>query len=180
VKRSAVGRGFSPASLLVLIAAFVSLPSTTFADQQPESSNHPVIALVGGQYGSPTRILGSAGVLIAPPKPLKPGTSPDSSRLGVLITGGAGTGGFRGGAGLSALALEGPCLTTGFDALFTITRTGDSPRDADPYATYAGFEAGLVLMSVRLNAGVAHRVSGIGTKDTIFTWGVGVQIPIGW
>jgi len=37
-----------------------------------------------------------------------------------------------------------------------------------------------VLMSVRLNAGVAHRVSGIGTKDTIFTWGVGVQIPIGW
>jgi len=179
VGRSGVGRGFSPARLLILIAALVSLPATALAGQQPEHSN-PAVVLVGGQYGSPTRIFGSAGVLIAPPKPLKPGTSPDSSRLGVLITGGAGTGGFRGGAGLSALALEGPFLTTGFDALFTITRTGDSPRDADSHATYAGFEAGLVLMSVRLNAGVAHRVSGIGTKDTIFTWGVGVQIPIGW
>jgi hypothetical protein len=156
----------------------VSLPSTAFADQQPERSN-PAVVLVGGQYGSPTRLFGSAGLLIAPPKPLKPERRqiPAGS---VCPSPAAGTGGVRGGVGLSALALEGPCLTTGFDALFTITRTGASRRDADPDATYAGFEAGLVLMSVRLNAGVAHRVSGAGTKDTIFTWGVGVQIPIGW
>ena len=76
--------------------------------------------------------------------------------------------------------MEGPFLTTGFDALFTVTRTTSDPRDADPEATYAGIEAGLIMMSVRLNAGVAHRVNGTGTKDTIFTWGVGVQIPIGW
>jgi hypothetical protein len=81
---------------LILIAALVSLPATTLAGQQPERSN-PAVVLVGGQYGSPTRIFGSAGVLIAPPKPLK-----------------------------------------------------------------------------------AHRVSGAGTKDTIFTWGVGIQIPVGW
>ena len=56
---------------------------------------------------------------------------------------------------------------------FTVTRTTSGPRNADPEATDAGVEAGLILMSVRLNAGVAHRVNGTGTKDTIFSWGRG-------
>ncbi|MGE5836854.1 MAG: hypothetical protein ACM4AI_20435 [Acidobacteriota bacterium] len=108
------------------------------------------MVLVGGQYGSPTRIFG--GVLIAPPKPLKPGTAPDSSRFGLLISGGAGTGGFRGSVGVGALALEGPFLATGFDALFTVTRTADSPRAPIRTPLIAGFEVGLVMISVRLDA----------------------------
>jgi predicted S18 family serine protease len=37
------------------------------------------------------------------------------------------------------------------------------------------------LMSVRVAAGVAHRVSGTdGSKATIFTWSIGVQLPLTW
>ena len=124
---------------------------------------------------------GTAGVLIAPPKPFRSGDSPDSSRAGVVVTGRAGTGGFGVAVGGAALALEGPFLTTGFDGLFTLTRTGHTPRGATENSTYVGGEAGLVLMSVRLSAGVAHRVAGTsGPKATIFTWSVGAQIPLGW
>ena len=92
-----------------------------------------------------------------------------------------GSGGFSVGAGGAALALEGPYLTTGFDALFTVTRTGETPRGAGADSTYVGVEGGLVLMSVRLSAGVAHRADGPpGPKATIFTWSVGVQLPLGW
>ena len=97
------------------------------------------------------------------------------------MTGSAGAGGFRVAAGGAALALEGPFLTTGFDALFTVSRTGHTPRGAAADSTYLGGEAGLIIMSVRLSAGVAHRVAGAsGSKATIFTWNVGVQIPLGW
>lgn len=142
--------------------------------------DHPVF-LVGGHYSAPTRLVGTAGVLIAPPKPFTPGTATDSSRVGLVLSGSAGTGGFRVAAGGAALALEGPFLTTGFDALFTVTRTRDTPRGAAGRSTYVGGEAGLVLMSVRLSAGAAHRTAGVaGPKATIFTWSVGVQIPLGW
>jgi hypothetical protein len=79
------------------------------------------------------------------------------------------------------VALEGPFLTTGFDALLTVTRTGQNPRGAGVKSTYVGVEGGLVLMSVRLSAGVAHRTAGApGASATIFTWSVGAQIPLGW
>ena len=101
--------------------------------------------------------------------------------MGVVLRGAAGAGGFRFDGGLAALAREGPFLTTGFDAVATLTRTTASPRAADPKAIYLGAEAGLVLMSVRVGAGIAHRVSGTdGPKATIFTWSIGVQLPLGW
>jgi hypothetical protein len=82
---------------------------------------------------------------------------------------------------VSPRSREGPFLTTGFDALFTLTRTGPTPRAAAADSTYVGGEAGLVIMSVRLSAGVAHRHAGTaGPKATIVTWGVGVQLPLGW
>ena len=160
--------------------ALLGFTAPAFAQGEPTRSNHPVF-LVGGQYGAPTRLTGTAGVLIAPARPFKPGTSPDSSRVGLVVAGSAGTGGWRVAAGGAALALEGPFLTTGFDALFTVTRTTETPRDAAAASTYVGGEAGLVIMSVRLSAGVARRAAGTpGPKATIFTWGVGVQIPLGW
>lgn len=36
-------------------------------------------------------------------------------------------------------------------------------------------------MSVRVSAGVAHRIAGAsGSKATVFIWSVGVQVPLGW
>ena len=163
----------------------LAIPLLVFAvpvSAQSASSpfDHPVI-LVGGCYATPRRLSGSAGVLIAPPKPFERNSSPDSSRLGLVFKGTAGTGGFSIAGGGAALAIEGPVLTTGFDALVTVTRTGENPRGADVKSTYVGVEGGLVLMSVRLSAGVAHRTAGAaGAKATIFTWSVGAQIPLAW
>jgi hypothetical protein len=164
-------------AILLLVFAFAAPVS---AQSASSSFDHPVI-LVGGYYATPTRLSGSAGVLIAPPKPFERGSSPDSSRLGLVFKGAAGTGGFSIAGGGAALALEGPFLTTGFDALVTVTRTGHNPRGAGVKSTYVGVEGGLVLMSVRLSAGVAHRTAGAPEASaTIFTWSVGAQIPLGW
>jgi hypothetical protein len=168
-------------SAVLFIASVLGLATAAFAQTPAPQADRPVVALVGGYYGAPTRWSGSAGLLIGRPRPFQAGTAPDSSRTGLMVAGGAGAGGVRVAAGVAALALEGPNLTTGFDALFTVTRTGAAPRDASADSTYLGAEAGLVLMSVRLSAGVAHRVSGSsGSKSTVFTWSAGVQIPVGW
>jgi hypothetical protein len=167
-------------SLSALVAFPLALATPAFGQSAPVKVDHPV-ALVGAQYGAPTRWFGSAGILIAPPRPFQPGTASDSSRAGLVVTGGAGAGGFRFASGVTALALEGPCLTTGFDGLFTVTRTNHAPRDAATDSTYLGGEFGVVLMSVRLSIGAAHRTSGpTSGKATIFTWSVGMQIPLGW
>ena len=163
-------------------AAVLLFASATpvFAQSAKTGLDHPV-AIVGAQYGAPTEWFGSAGILIAPPKPFQPGTSGDSSRAGLIVTGGAGSGGYRIASGVTGLALEGPYLTTGFDGLFTVTRTGHNPHSAAADSTYIGGEFGFVIMSVRLSAGASHRTSGTSSgKATIFTWSAGVQIPIGW
>ena len=158
----------------------VSLAAPAYADESPARGlDHPVF-LVGGQYGTPTRLSATAGVLLARPRPLSAGDAANSSRAGLVVTSTAGMGGFRLAAGGAALALEGPFLATGFDAMLTVTRTNDSPRAAGGRSTYLGGEAGLVIMSVRLSAGVAHRTGPPGSKATIFTWSVGVQFPLGW
>jgi hypothetical protein len=160
--------------------ALLSISVPAFAQGAPARGEHPVL-LVGGQYGGPTRLVGTAGVLIAPPRPFTPGSSPDSSRAGFVVHAGAGTGGIRVAAGGAALAFEGPFLTTGFDGLFTLTRTRQAPRGASPDSTYVGAEAGLVIMSVRFSAGVARRAAGpAGPHATIVTWSLGLQLPIGW
>jgi hypothetical protein len=60
----------------------------------------------------------------------------------------------------------------------TIVRTSDSPQGVMPQSTYVGGEAGLLWMSVRIGLGAAHRVSGPGPRDTVFTWNVGFRT--GW
>jgi hypothetical protein len=163
-----------------LAVALLAFAAPALAQKESDPLDHPVI-LVGGHYGAPTRLFGTAGVLIAPPKPFKPGNASDSRRTRLVVAGSAGTGGFSVAAGGAALAHEGPLLTTGFDGLFRVTRTGRTPRGAAADSTYVGGEAALVLMDVRLSAGVAHRTAGTpGPNATIFTWSVGVQIPLGW
>ena len=168
------------AQAILIAAAVLGFAAPLRAQATSGRLDHPVF-LVGAQYGAPTGVAGTAGVLIAPPRPFTPSGSPDSSRVGLVLSGAAGTGGFRVAAGAAALALEGPFLTTGFDALLTATRTRETARGAAGESTYVGGEAALVIMSVRLSAGAARRTAGVpGPKATIFTWSVGVQIPLGW
>lgn len=168
------------AGAILLAVAFVGFAAPLRAQTTSSRLDHPVF-LVGGQYGAPIRLTGTAGVLIAPPRPFTPAGSPDSSRVGLVLSGGAGTGGFRVAAGGAALALEGPFLTTGFDALLTVTRTREKARGAAGQSTYVGGEAGVVIMSVRVSAGLARRTAGVpGPKATIFIWSVGAQMPLGW
>ena len=163
----------------LVVVAVLGFAAPVAAQQEP-GHWHPVV-LAGGGYGSPAEVFASGGVLIARAKPFEPGASLDSSRAGLVVAARAGTGGFGIAAGGAALALEGPFLTTGIDALFTVNRTTGSPRSAAPDSTYVGGEVGLVIMSVRLSAGAAHRTAGpAGPDATIFTWSVGVQIPLGW
>jgi hypothetical protein len=177
--RGSVDRGRPPAGVVVAVV-LLAFAAPLAAQESSQPIDHPVV-LVGAQFGAPTRLSGSAGVLIAPPKRFTPQASPDSSRAGLVVKGTAGMGGFSVAAGAAALALEGPYLTTGFDALVTVTRTGQTPRAAGVHSTYVGVEGGLVIMSVRLSAGVAHRATGPpGSNATIFTWSAGVQIPLGW
>ena len=167
--------------MMLFAVSLLGLVAPAWAQAAATPADRPVVVFVGGYYGAPTRWSGGAGLLIGRPRRFQPGAAPDASRAGVMIAGGAGAGGVRVAAGVAGLALEGPYLTTGFDALFTATRTNSAPRGASADSTYVGAEAGLVLMSVRLSAGVAHRVAGdSGSRATVFTWSAGVQIPVGW
>ena len=160
--------------------ALLGFTAPAFAQGEPARSNHPVF-LVGGQDRRADTIDRHRGCPDRAGQAVRARHVSHSSRVGLLGAGSAGTGGWRVAAGGAALALEGPFLTTGFDALFTVTRTTETPRDAAAASTYVGGEAGMVIMSVRLSAGVARRAAGTpGPKATIFTWGVGVQIPLGW
>lgn len=173
-------RAYRIEELLLRALFLLAFAAPALAQEESALLDHPVI-LIGGHYGAPTRLFGTAGVLIAPPRPFKPGNAPDSRRTGLVVAGSAGTGGFSVSAGGAALVHEGPFLTTGVDGLFSVTRTGQTPRGAAADSTYMGGEAALVLMDVRLSAGVAHRTAGApGPNATIFTWSVGVQIPLGW
>lgn len=130
--------------------------------------------VVSALYDADTRMTGEGGVLI----PLKLGWDPDvvfrECRC-LEATAGVGPGGSRFAVGPSFRGLWRPVFPYGADALLTIVRTSDSPRSATPHSTYIGGEAGFVYLSVRMGLGVAHRVSGPGPHDTVFTWNVGVR-----
>jgi hypothetical protein len=139
--------------------------------------------LVGAQYGTPIRASAGAGVLLpfGDQSPSRKIQSRDT-RSGLVLAGSVGTGGEQVAAGLGAIVTEGSYLLTyGLDFRGTLTRTRQSPRGATPEATYAGAEAGLMVSLVRFSAGYAHRIGGpAGSKANTFTWGVGLQLPLGW
>ena len=170
-----------PSQAIVVLATLLLSVAQVYASDSPADDPAHAVFLVGGQWGAPAGVSGNVGVLFGPASSIRPGTSPDSSRRGVLVAGSAGVGGISIAVGGAALAREGRCLTTGFDGLLRITRTTGDPRNAAADTTYAGVEAGLVVMGVRLSVGVSHRIGGSsGSHDTIFTFGGGIQIPFGW
>jgi hypothetical protein len=162
------------AAVLVVLA----WPAAALAQNAPERIGRPLL-LVGLAYDRPLRTAAGLGILI-------PFGAPDTedhgvlSYPGVLVEAGAGAGGRRIGFGLASRVKDssGPVLF-GVDVLMALRWTAASPRSASANATYIGAEAGLLLLAVRVSAGVARRIEGpSGPHRTIATWRVGVQT--GW
>jgi hypothetical protein len=158
---------------VALVVAILACASSAEAD--------PVF-LFGANYGAPTKMSGTAGVLIPLGRQEPSSVQPSITRTGAIVEGAFGRGGQRIAAGWSARMTEGSLLLTyGLDFCGTVTRTSGTPRGASADSTYAGFVAGFNVSAARMTAGVEHRVSGpSGPHATIFTWTLGVQVPIGW
>src|SRR5207248_8873984 len=67
-------------SVVVLIVILTGVAAGAFA-QQKSAPDRPVV-LIGGGYGTPMGLFGTAGVLIAAPRPMEPGGSPNVGRVG--------------------------------------------------------------------------------------------------
>lgn len=161
----------------LVVVVLICVPATVVAQEDEKGTRGRPPFVVGALYDARTRTTGEFGVLI----PLKLGWDEDvvfrECRC-LEATAGVGPGGSRFAVGSSLQALWRPILPYGVDALLTIVRTSDSPRGVMPRSIYVGGETGLLYMSVRMALGVAHRVSGHGPRDTVFTWNVGFRT--GW
>jgi hypothetical protein len=142
--------------------------------------NRPVVLFSAG-YAAPSRWTGGLGLLIPFAKPRPDGDLGDlREHRGLEVEASAGVGGVRLALGPASFGKspKGPVLFGG-NLLGSVTRTRRSPRGASADSTYVGLEGGLVLLTVRVSAGIAQRVAGAeGPRATIFTWSVGVQT--GW
>jgi hypothetical protein len=156
-----------------LVLALMALPNAVAAD--------PVF-LLGAHYGAPTRAAATAGVLIPVGTQPEHDIQPSVMRRGLIVDAAIGAGGQQLSAGWGARMHEGNLLLLyGLDFSATLTRTTNSPRSAAANSLHAGASAGLNLSVVRVTAGIERRISGAsGPKATIFTWSVGVQVPLGW
>jgi hypothetical protein len=152
-------------------------PAAAVAQETQQKKGPRPLFVAAAIYDGNTRTTGQAGVLI----PFKLEWDEDVVFMEcrcLEATAGVGPGGVRVAVGPSLQALWRPLLPYGVDALLTILRTSDSPRGVMAQSTYVGGEAGLLFMSVRIGLGVAHRASGPGPRDTVFTWNVGFRA--GW
>jgi hypothetical protein len=138
------------------------------APKAPPPADPYYLLLPSVSYGAPLRTAVSFAVFRSNPNPRQ-----EQLIDGWSVEAGVGQGGARFSAGHSSF-LE----YVGIDLRGVLTRTFKSPRGATPSSTYAGVEGGLTIAYVRVTAGVAHRLGGLGGKATIFTWSGGVQIPI--
>lgn len=164
-------------ALALVVFVLICAPVIAVAQEDDKGKGGRPLFVAGALYDAKTRTTGEVGVLI----PLKLGWDEDVVFMEcrcLEATAGVGPGGSRFALGLSLQALWRPILPYGADALLTILRTSDSPRGGVPQSTYVGGEAGLLFMSVRIGLGAAHRVSGPGPRDTVFTWNVGFRT--GW
>ncbi|HJZ70339.1 MAG TPA: hypothetical protein VKE51_01290 [Vicinamibacterales bacterium] len=161
----------------LVVFVLICAPVTAVAQDNESGKGWRPLFVAGAVYDATTRTTGEVGVLI----PFKLGWDEDMvfrQCLCLEATAGVGQGGSRFTVGPSFHALGRPILPYGMDALLTIRRTSDSPRGVMAQSTYVGGEAGLVYMSARIGLGVAHRASGPGPRDTVFTWNVGFRT--GW
>jgi hypothetical protein len=175
-----------PRPFVVTLLAILTLAAGAefaFAQQTPapaQPKDRPLL-LPTADYGTPQRWAAGAGALIPMGKPVRMDGGTSGTRAGIEVAASAGQGGARLAFGPAFIANEGGGMIVGFDLRGTLMRTRTLPRVATANSTYVGAEAGLAISVVRFSAGVAQRVAGpAGPKGTIFTWSVGLQIPLGW
>lgn len=180
VWRRVAGRAYAgqPLALAVVI---VCLPVPALAQEpgqaETAAARHdrdstPKLLELGVHYGAPERLSASITGAFAY------GDSEPNGVPGKMLTirAAAGRGGFSVGIG-HRVPLYGPF---GPEVLMTVTRTSSSPRGGTGRSTYVGLEVGYVSLG-RVSIGVARQVDGPSDRrDTILTWGVGVQIPYGF
>jgi len=172
----------------LVLAAMVATPRAAsaqspvpFSPAAPGATQGKPVILLGADAGASQRAAGFVGVWVPMWNRLTRTPSVAAPRRGLEVMGSAGAGGFGIAAGPMSVVSEGWAMTVAADVRGTLTRTSNSPRDATPRATYVGADAGMVLTVIKFDVGIAHRVSGpTGPKAMIFTWRVGVQIPVGW
>jgi hypothetical protein len=146
------------------------------APAQAQGCSNRCVLLLGTDYGAPERFSGSIGGLFT----FRDGDlmrSPGRfTPMALEIRGRVGVGGFGVGIGPRVMRY-GPLV--GPEAKLTVTRTVSSPLQANGQSTYVGVEVGYHVFG-RVSIGVARQVDGpADRRDTILTWGVGVEIPYG-
>ena len=167
--------------VILVLAVLACHAAPLYADEPAARASASAVVLVGGQWGAPSGLSGSVGFLFGPAVLVEAGADPDSGRKGLIVSGSGGVGGFSVAVGGGVLGREARVLPTGFDGLLRVTRTTSNPTNAAADTTYVGVEAGLVLTGVRLCAGVSHRIGApSGSHDTIFTFGIGIQLAPSW
>lgn len=159
------------ARLVTVVALLLTSAASVRADP---------VWFLGAQYGTPLRTAATAGVLIPVGAQPDADVQPSVSRRGVIIDAAVGRGGQRLAVGWGGHLTEGSWLLNYLlDVSGTVTRTSSAPRVASTRSTYAGVSGGLTLSIVRPTAGIERRVAGLHDgKATVFTWGVGVQVPL--
>jgi hypothetical protein len=167
-----------------MIAAGQVLTSSAPAQAQEAATSttgRPIV-LLEARYAAPTRWTAGLGALFPFGSPSQNGDLGDvRGYRGLDVEAGAGIGGARLALGPAFVGRSPgfPIIIAAGDLLASLTRTWRSPRGAGADSTYVGLEGGWTVLSVRVSAGLMHRVAGPkGSEANVFTWSVGTRF--GW
>jgi hypothetical protein len=169
------------AMVIALALADPSAQGPSRVAPPPEPSVRAIV-LVGSEYGVPSGLRASGGVLIGKGVTV-PGGGRDSGRAGLLAMASAGQGAFTLAVGPALRAFEAPYFPHGVDLSVLFARTRQEPKHARPDASYAGVEFGVVGFGLRFSAGWLHQMAGRSEAgpDNVFVWNVGIQFsPNKW
>ena len=172
------------ASRAIVLAVVASLGGAAAAFAQNPSAKlpHGPGLMASLRYDTATASPVSIAVLIPIGKPYTDSDWGLLTRNGVEIEASSGLHGARLAVGHGVRGKD--CSSRalfGGELLGTVTRTWGRPTRGTTNSTYVGVEAGWVFLSVRTTIGVAHRVAGpTGPGGTIFTWTLGIQVPLKW
>ncbi len=146
---------------LFLSAFLIALPR--------HGSTEEVRPIFGAHYGAPLGFAGTAGVLIGDGC----GDCNDAAHFAGLVRVSGGQGGLKGSLGFGAGGFgPSPFSAIGISLNATVTRTWGSPVGVEGSGTYLGAELDLAMFA-RASVGVARRISGQTSEDTLVTWTIG-------
>jgi len=168
--------------IVLTVALSLGVTATAFAQDPAANVMHGPGLMMSLRYDTPTASPVAVSLLIPLRKPYTDSDWGLMTRDGLEIEASYGLHGARLAAGKSTRGKScSPGMLFGTDLLGNVTRTWGKPTRGTANSTYVGVEGGWVFLSVRTTIGVAHRVAGPkGPGGTIFTWSLGIQIPLRW